>query len=714
MAGVTDALEETLGKDPAGVFGLCDRTTRSSYAHAAAGLARSAGVPPEQVAAAAVTLCERFPDDPRASHIGWALAGEGRGQLEAALAYRPSWPRRVLRMPAPYRVALYIGSVVCCSALVTGLVAGRQAEASAPVGVLVALLVLPLAVSLGRTVVRSVMEVMCPPGERLPRLDFRDGIPGEFRTCVISPVIIHGPDDIETVTGNMERNHRGNQDANILHVLLADLPDSSTRWESGDGALIEQTERAVAALNANMERPVFHVVFRRRTWNDREGVWMGWERKRGKIEEFNRVVLGNPAATTFLLGDALAATLRTVTFAVTLDADIRMQRHGVRQLAGTLAHPLNRPVLSADGRSVTCGHGILRPGVDFTSAGPPTRFRLLAFGRPSAVYDASHRHTAAGIRPSAYQDCFGEDTFIGQGIYDVRAFAATLDGRVPENSVLSHDKLEGMHARAGYVSDTVYLECPPSGYLEYRRRHHRWVRGDFHLIPWLLSRGRGTRAALGALSRWNLFSDLMEHLRYPVAVVLLCIGWTAGDAVELTLAVMVALNASVLTRALVSLVGRDRLPPSLSASRPRGSRRSRTKNRVKGALSAMRAEGKRRILWTVFLLDSGLSNGDAALRSLYRTAVSRRHVLQWTTAAKDSRHLAGLATGGRWRAMAAGPVLSLMIGAAVVATRPAHLGIAAPFLLAWCLAPQVAHATGRTPVPQDTEKRSPDAGKDRR
>ena len=703
------AIEAALRNDPAGVFDLCDQATRASYTHAVTELARQTGMPAADVAAAAVTLCQEHPGDPRASHVGWALLGEGRRQLEAVLGYRPPTWLRMLRSLVPFRVALYIGAMVCWSAAVVGSVIAYREHLSQPGGILLALLLLPLAVSMGRTVVRALIEALCPPRERLPRLHFPDGMHEEFRTCVISPVIIHDTADIETVIGNMERNHRGNHDQNILYVLLADLPDASTQWEDSDRTTIEQAERAVATLNSDLERPVFHVLFRRREWNAGEGVWMGWERKRGKIEEFNRVVLGEPQATTFLLDDELAAELRSVTFVVTLDADIRMQRHGVRRLAGTLAHPLNRPVLSADGRTVTAGHGVLRPGIDFTSAGPPTAFRLLAFGRPSAVYDMSHQHVAAGIRPSAHQDCFGEDVFIGQGIYDVRAFAATLAGRIPENSVLSHDKLEGMHARAGYVSDTVYLECPPNDYLEYRRRHHRWVRGDFHLIPWLFTRGSGRRAALSALARWNLFSDLMEHLRYPAAALLLCLGWIGGDAVLLTLAVLVTLNASIATRALVTLVGRDRTPPSHIAPRPRGSTWDRVRARVAAALWAARGEGKRRALWMVFLLDSGLSNADAACRSLYRTVVSRRHILQWTTAAKDSRRLAHGDLRSRWRSMAVGPVLSLVIAAAVLATHPDHLVIAAPFLLAWCLAPQVAHAMGPQPAGNLPSPRTPAA-----
>ncbi|MFF2960237.1 hypothetical protein ACFVT1_15315 [Streptomyces sp. NPDC057963] len=677
-------MAEVLHNDPAGLYDHCDEPTRRLYEHVILELANRSGKSVPDTARAAVKFCSRRPmqgeeRETEDAHIGWALIGAGRPEFLTAIGCRLTWRDILISGSEKIRSRVYLGVQLALSAALVWAAARFVVPAPSSVwGFVSVLLLVPLMIPLSKSLLMSLLQIAPLPVRPLPRLEWRDGVPAECFTCVASPVIVQSERDIASALETVERNQRGNSGPNIVYALLMDLPDSDTEWTDADSALVEFAERTVHEMNQSVGSTTFHVLVRRRLWNARERVWMGWERKRGKLEEFNRIISGAWRSTSFILDEQTVETFRTVTYVLTLDADARLQQGGVRKLVGTLAHPLNSYV-------------ILRPGSEYGESGGLTRFQLATAGRPSGLYDASHNHTCTGSRPATYQDYMGRDLFLGLGVYHVRTFMAALDGRIPENSVLSHDKLEGMHTRVGYVPDVVYLECPPQDYLTHRRRHHRWVRGDFHLLPWILATGRGKHCALGALNRWHLLNDLMEHLRGSAAIALLAVGWLTGPATAVTLIVLLALNATVLLRsavALLELPGPD-APRADTVSRVGG---TRWHTRMRTARAGFAREAVRRGLWLVFLCDYSLSNADAVLRSLYRSFVSRRKVLEWTASASDSRTVAALGPARQWRMMAAAPALSLCLLAAVAAVEPGHVLIAAPFLLSWCVAPWLAAA----------------------
>ncbi|MFD0339985.1 hypothetical protein ACFVH0_15045 [Streptomyces sp. NPDC127117] len=668
--------------DPAGLYDHCDEPTRILYEHIILELANRSGKSALDTARAAVELCSQRSvqgekGETGAAHVGWALIGAGRDEFLTAIGCRRTWRDTLISGSEKVRSGIYLGVQLALSAALVWTAARVVVPATSPVwGFVGVLLLVPLMIPLSKSLLMSLLQIAPLPVRPLLRLESRNGVPAECFTCVASPVIVQNEWDIASALETVERNQRGNGGQNIVYALLMDLPDSDTEWTDTDASLIECAERTVHEMNQRVGSTTFHVLVRRRLWNARERAWMGWERKRGKLEEFNRVISGGWRTTSFILDEKTVETFRPVTYVLTLDADARLQRDGVRKLVGALAHPLN-------------SHVVLRPGPEYGESGGLTRFRLATAGRPSGLYDASHEHTCTVPRPATYQDFMGRDIFLGLGVYHVRKFMAALDGRIPENSVLSHDKLEGMHTRVGYAPDVVYLECPPQDYLTHRRRHHRWVRGDFHLLPWLFATGRGRRCALGALDRWHLLNDLMEHLRGSAAIALLAVGWLTGPATAVTLIVLLALNATVVLRPAVALL---ELP---GPQAPRADATSRTHGvqwhtRVRTARAAFAREAVRRGLWLVFLCDYSLSNTDAALRSLYRTFISRRKVLEWTASASDSKTVAGLGPARQWRMMAAAPALSLCLLAVVVAVEPEHVLIAAPFLLSWCAAPWLA------------------------
>ena len=418
---------------------------------------------------------------------------------------------------------------------------------------------------------------------------------------------------------------------------------------------------------------LFYLFHRRRLWNPAENCWMGWERKRGKLSEFNRLLRGDHGTTYMVSSSDLAAVPRT-RFVVTLDADTQMPRDTVRRLIGTMAHPLNQPRFDAGSGRVVEGYGVLQPRVSF---------HLTA---------ATHSHFAAllaasgGIDPyssaasDSYMDLFGLGSFIGKGIYDVDAFEAATGETFPENHILSHDLIEGNYARCGLLSDTELFDDFPARYHAYAPREHRWVRGDWQLIPWLGRRvpaPRGPQAnRLPALERWKLFDNLRRSLIPPALVVMLVLGWAVlpGSPWLWTTLALGVLALPLLKWLISAVLGFAR---SLSLAVFRSWR-----NRVPQMAGQT-------LLAVVFLADQARLMCDAVVRTLVRLLVTRRRLLEWETAASTEQRLGtGLRDflAGMWGTLA----LAAASTAVVALLRPSALWAASPFLVGWFLSPVVA------------------------
>ncbi|MBZ0229470.1 MAG: glycosyltransferase family 2 protein, partial [Bauldia sp.] len=367
----------------------------------------------------------------------------------------------------------------------------------------IALALLPASI-FGVTLVHWIVTLVVPP-RVLPKLDFEDGIPPSFATAVVVPVIVGGPDEIPGMIERLEMHRLANPDPTLQFALLSDHVDAPAEHMPGDAAVEEALVDGIRRLNARYgpdgDGP-FHLLHRARRYNPSEGCWMGWERKRGKLEQFNRFVLGEETSG-FPLQEANPDKLVGIRFVVTVDADTTLPPGSVNRLAGALAHPLNRAEFDPATGRVSAGYTVVQPRVEIS---PDVANRSL-FAR---LYTGD---TAVDIYSRAvsdvYQDMFGEGIFTGKGIYDVAAFQRSLDGRVPENTLVSHDLFEGIQGRCALASDIVLYEGFPAGYLEHARRWRRWVRGDWQLVPWL---GRAVPGADGGriasrlsnLDRWKI------------------------------------------------------------------------------------------------------------------------------------------------------------------------------------------------------------------
>jgi cyclic beta-1,2-glucan synthetase len=658
------------------------------------GLSRGSGRSPVEVAQAAIDFCAadgagREDGMGRARHVGWALVGPGRPRFQSAIGFGPNAIDVIVPQTPRFRIHTYIWLSVCMSVTVLAAVlAGLLDGGSVGTYCVAAVLLAPLAVYAGSYLVESTIRMFVRRRPPLPRLDFDRGIPDEFRTCIVYPVIVHDQHDIDDSLQTMSANFRSS--GGIPQFLLVDLPDSAQQWTRDDAPVVERLSAEVASLGDECGA-TFRALFRERRWNERDRIWMGWERKRGKLEEFNRLVADDPADNSFVVDDETRTLLRSFRFVITIDAGGRLARGSAAKLAATLAHPLNQPRLGEDGTTVVAGYGVLVPGGGHAFSGSYSLFTVAAFGRPRIDYALAHEYDAPH-QPMWHQDVFDEFIYTGKGIYDVRAFTAALHGKIRENSVLSHDKLEGMHARTGYVSDAQVIESQPLDYLQHRSRTHRWIRGDFHQLPWLLSIGSGKAGSPGPFGRWLMFGDLMRGLRAPGAVILLCLGWlgwVGSSALDVTAAVMILANISVVLSPLIRLVGGRK--PGVTGG---GDRLREMGRRVRGAGEAVVAQALRRFVWVDLMADEAVMSVDAVARSLWQM-VRRRGVLQWVPDAHVSRQVANGSLMARWTVMKGGVLLSVAVAVAVAVVAPAHLVVAGPFVVAWCLAPVVTHVTAK-------------------
>ena len=377
-----------------------------------------------------------------------------------------------------------------------------------------------IAVSLANQLVTAFL-----PPRTLPKLDLHEeGVPVEYRTAVVIPTLFASVEAVREALEHLEVQFLANREAHLHFAVLSDFTDSPTETRDDDGAIVDAAVEGVRALNARYAggaENVFYLFHRARRWNPREGVWMGWERKRGKLAEFNQFVLGRTeGAFAVTVGDM--APIRGVRYVITLDDDTVLPPDAAPALVGALAHPLNRAEYGAARGRVVRGYGILQPRVG-VSLGSASRslFAAIQSGQPGV-----DPYTTAVS--DVYQDLYGEGSFTGKGVYDVQAFERATHGRFPENTLLSHDLIEGNYARAGLATDVVVYDDYPSRYLTHARRKHRWIRGDWQLLPWLAGRVPGPEGPepnrLSLLSRWKILDNMRRSMVEIAQLMFLVVG----------------------------------------------------------------------------------------------------------------------------------------------------------------------------------------------
>jgi cyclic beta-1,2-glucan synthetase len=663
-------------------FAEMDFPTRNAYRDAIEELARGSALSEQQVAEAALACAHepraRDDADGRARDPGYHLIAGGRRAFEATIGFRAPLHAWRARVSAAISLGGYVGTAMAIAAIFLALPLVVLMDAGvgrAWLWVFTAVGLVP-AIDAALALVNSAVT----RGYRatiLPGLALRDGIPAEFRTMVVVPALLTTVADLEEQVENLEVLHLGNPDAELTFALVSDWTDAPAESMKGDDALLEAAAAGIAGLNRRYGPAStgdrFLLLHRRRVWSEDQQRWIGWERKRGKLQELNWLLRGATDTTFIDVAGRAPSPPAGVRFVITLDADTRLPRGAARRLVGKLAHPLNRARFAAAERRVVEGYGILQPRVT------PS----LPIGSEGSLYQRVFSGLG-GIDPYAaaasdvYQDLFGEGSFTGKGIYDIDVFEAALDNRVREGTLLSHDLFEGTFARAGLVSDIEVVEEFPSRYDTAAARQHRWVRGDWQLLPWILGR------ELPAIGRWKMLDNLRRSLSPPSAVLALLAGWT-----------LPLHEALAWTGFILSTIALPALLPVFAAVMPRQARVT-AGSHLRALAEDVRLAVERIALISVFLAHQGWLMVDAIGRTLYRLLVSRRHLLDWVTAAQlTTRGPPGFADS--YRQMKSAVATGLAGAAAVAWGGGAAWPVALPFVLVWLASPAFARRVSASP-----------------
>ncbi len=666
-------------------YGDLDSGSRNSYRRQIERLARRSPLSEVQIAQLAVDMVAeaKLADQPQPHEpdIGGFIAGAQRPKFEARAGYRPTLAQHAIRAVRKLNwmaVALPVGLITI---IAMAIVAGFMADAgmgSIEIALLVILFALPA--SEGASGLFNTMLSFFVTPARLVGYEFKQGIPEDARTLLVVPCLISDRDSVDEMVRNLEVHYLANPRGEIYFALLSDWPDSEVEETPGDLEVLEYARREIAGLSARYAhdgKTRFYLLHRRRLYNPCEGVWMGWERKRGKLHELNLLLRGD-RDTTYLPGVNTAPA--GIEYVMTLDADTRLMRDTVTKLVGKLHHPINRPVVNPVSGRVESGYGILQPRVT------PS----LTTGKDASVFQRIFSINR-GLDPyvftvsDVYQDLAGEGTFTGKGLYHVDAFEASLKGRIKENSVLSHDLLEGSMARCALVTDLELVEDFPVRYEVETSRQHRWARGDWQLLPYMF----GPQHGVTALGRWKMFDNLRRSLT-PIAWFLASVlGWYLLEPFG-ALIWQILLIVCLFVAPTLSLI---------SGIIPRSGDivASAHLYTVCSDIAAANAQVALRI---IFIADTVCMIADAIGRSLYRLFVSRKLLLQWRTAASVGAGKQGTILS-YYRAMWHAPVLAILSVAFAALSGTDAFFVGVPFALLWICSPAVAWYVSQSAETED-------------
>src|SRR5881398_3078956 len=660
----TSWAESELAADPAGVYARLDFETSDRCRGAVEEVARWSRCSEQKTIDQALALAKAAEDEV-ARHVGYYLIDEGRPALERATSAKVPLAERSRRWLRAHAAGAYFGSIFLLTAamVVAPLLFSAGSVHWLTHGLLGFLLLLP-ASELAALAVNYFVTSLLPP-QVLPKMSFKkEGIPDDCRTLVVVPLLLTTPDAIQNELNRLEIRYLGNTDANLRFSLLTDFADAPRESMPEDTEYIDIVARGIEELNRRHGAGRFFLFHRGRSWSESEQRWIGWERKRGKLEQLNRFLVGEsaPELEGFLCaGDR--AQLEGVRFVITLDADTQLLRDTARRLIETLAHPLNQARLSPDGHVIR-GYTIIQPSVSASLPSATATWFSRIFADPRGIDPYTHAVS------DVYQDLVGEGSYHGKGIYDLRTFHRLLSGRFPTAHLLSHDLLEGCHVRVGLATDIELLDVFPSSYIAWWSRQHRWIRGDWQIIDWLNSRvpvgdGRMEPNPLSAFNRWKIFDNLRRSLVPPATVTLLLAGWFFTPAPMLWSGIIAGLMLWPVLNAFLALLFH---PP------PPGTRLWREP----------RDRLLRSVLAVIFLPDYAAMALDAIARVIYRRITSHRLLLEWETAADAhrrarSRQLQFILS----RLWIPAACVLLFVGAASRGT--AAMVAVTPFLLLWAL-----------------------------
>ncbi len=718
-------IERILRDDPAKVYTTMDFGTRDQYRHVVEGIAKRTKREEDDVAKQVLGLAQHSfaqhslaldtattatstngavnngaaaqEPSPVEQHIGYWLVDKGREELERVVGYLPTGTERIYRWTLKHPNVIYFGSMLIAAMIVIGVSMSLFTITSIGIGLCIFLLLLIPASEAAVATVNQLITSLIPP-RVLPKIELREsGIPDSLRTVVVVPTLFGNISAVREALEHLEVQYLANRDPHLRFAILSDFTDADTETRPEDHQIVDSAIRGVQALNEQYRvdgQDVFFLFHRSRQWNETQSVWMGWERKRGKLAQFNRYLRnadGKPFST--VVGEG--AQLSDVKYVITLDSDTVLPRDSAHMMIGAIAHPLNRAHYDETIGQVTRGYGILQPrvGIALTSV-HRSKFAAIHSGHPGV-----DPYTTAVS--DVYQDLYGEGSFTGKGIYDVDIFERTTRGRFPENCLLSHDLIEGTYAHAGLLTDVEVYDEYPTRYLAYTRRKHRWIRGDWQIFRWLRGTVPGPDGMevnrLPTISRWKIFDNLRRSLVEISQMALLLLGWFVlpGSALTWTILAGVLIAFPWL---LSTLVGALRPPMDQS-----------WKAYYAAVVNDLYTNLKQFVLTITFLPHQAVVSADAIVRTLIRLNITRRNLLEWQTASQVERAMRTNSDREIYRRMWAAVAIGLITGLLAIAElylKPysntgATLLIVSviPLVVAWVLSPRIAASLSASAIP---------------
>ena len=695
-------VEQILRFDPSGIYPDMDFTTRDRCRGAVEAIALGADRPEEEIAEHVIQLAKKAmgakAGDERRSHVGTWLIGEGRNDLAQLLSYREAYRYRLLAWIYAHHTAVYFLAIGFFFTLFLMLVTSFILHPSSGVAGrsptiffgLLLLLMIPLS-QLAIEVVNYLITRLLPP-RPLAKMDFAtSGIPDGFRTLVVVPMMLADRETVKSEVEKLEIRYLANKEPNLLFSLFSDYIDAEALSLEDDRLLLNEAREHIEALNQRHGSGRFYLFHRERTWSESEQKFIGWERKRGKLEELNHLIDGTRSEDAPpLVAVGNPDHLVNVRFIITLDSDTQLPHATARRMVETLAHPLNQPRFDEIGRIIAGSYTIIQPRVSptLTSTSISTFSRLFA--------------DAVGIDPyteavsDVYQDLSGEGSYQGKGIYDVRAFSRILSGRFPENWILSHDLIEGAYVRVGLASDIELFDDFPQGYQSYAKRAHRWIRGDWQIAGWIFPSvpqaegGRG-RNPLSPLNRWKIIDNLRRSLLPAASVLLLLASWLISPSIGACATLVIG----------IQLVFHPLAQPFTMATTIKGLKYFDLWQLGHDILRAMTD--------AALLPHQAAVTLDAIARVGYRRLISKRRLLQWTAQATHWRRRGSRGQSLFVAGLAISSLFAIITAWILFSITPESLLLAAPWLVLWFFSPLIGWFLNLRPVEQKGDLPLPEA-----
>lgn len=615
-----NGVEEILKKDPANVYDKMTYKTKEYYRNQIKDLSAKLKVSEIYITAKALELANRNKDneDARKSHIGYYIIDKGIGDL-----------KRELNIPvikeesktSNKKAKRYVETIIILTSIITLLIAATFFRFSKNIIATILFLVfsyIPISEAVIKIMQYILSKVVKP--KMIPKMDFSKGIPVEASTMVIVPTILKNKETVQELLEKLEVYYLANQSENLFFTLLGDCTTSSKEKEEVDQEIIEAGKVGIQQLNQKYPsaQPIFNFVYRKRIWNSKENAFLGWERKRGLITEFNEFLLGKKE-NTFCYNSFEENNLPKITYIITLDSDTNLVLDSAKELIGAMAHVLNIPTIDEKRNIVVEGHGLLQPriGIDIDSS------RKTLFTKIYAGMGGTDAYSNA--ISDIYQDNFEEGTFTGKGIYNLQVFHQVLENAIPENTVLSHDLLEGIYTRCGLVTDVILLDSYPTKFNSYITRASRWIRGDWQIIGWLRKKitdkkGNQIKNPIGELGKFKILDNLRRSLLEITQVmsIILLLFMNKSNTIWFYLVILLSIFIDFIIELLNSIIFK----------KEGVKKQSSFENKLPGLkLSIVRS-----IINFSTIVYRAVVSVKAIVITLYRVIKTKEHLLEWTTA----------------------------------------------------------------------------------